>query len=135
MFIFCINLLFLTETGFADYSGVSSTNEDHVEIMGSLLINLPQIERHDLVDHMSRIRLSLLNTRRMLQEQRQDADISGVDVAIIGIVPGGLLYGGYKAAKLNSINNAISDISWHIDDFASAINDLNAVAEFRLAIR
>jgi len=88
------------------------------------IIQLPDVDREVLADQVRLLRSQLIQRKQVLVESVADRKLDGGDALITIIMPGGLLYAGFKKARYEQAKNELARVSADIDEFSS---DLLAV--------
>ena len=91
---------------------------------GQFIIQLPEVDREALAEQVRSLRSQLIQRKQVLVESVADRTLDGGDVLITIIMPGGLLYAGFKKARYEQAKNELARVSADIDEFSS---DLLAV--------
>lgn len=91
---------------------------------GQFIIQLPEVDREALAEQVRSLRSQLIQRKQVLVESVADRKLDGGDALITIIMPGGLLYAGFKKARYEQAKNELARVSADIDEFSS---DLLAV--------
>ena len=109
--IFCT--AFILQTAHAEQVLVQVTTPDQ------FIIQLPDVDHEVLVEQVRTLRSQLLQRKQALVQSVADKKLDGNDAVIASIVPGGLLYVGYKKARYEQASNELARISADIELYSS----------------
>ena len=84
-------------------------------------IQLPQVDREVLVELVGALRTQLILRKQELLQRVADSQLDGSDALITAIMPGGLLYAGYKKARYENAKSELDRISEDIDEYSDDI--------------
>jgi hypothetical protein len=84
-----------------------------------LPVQLPAIDHASLVEQVEALRSRLIRRRQALEEVVAENKLDGADAVIMAILPGGLLYTGYKKARCEKAKNALARVNAAIAEYAS----------------
>ena len=118
--IFCT--AFMLQTARAEQAPVT------VSTLDQLVIQLPVIDHEALIEQVSTLRSLLIQRKQQLVQIVADKKLDGGDAFITAIMPGGLLYAGFKKARYEQAKNELARISADIEEFAGDL----LVLQFRL---
>jgi len=90
-----------------------------------LVIHLPEIDHEALAEQVRTLRSQLIQHKQDLVQIVADKKPDGGDVIITVIMPGGLLYAGYKTARYEQALSKLARINADIEEFS---NDLLALS-------
>ena len=99
-----------------------------VSTLDQLVIQLPVIDHEALIEQVSTLRSLLIQRKQQLVQIVADKKLDGGDAFITAIMPGGLLYAGFKKARYEQAKNELARISADIEEFAGDL----LVLQFRL---
>jgi hypothetical protein len=85
---------------------------------------LPHVDHHALVEQVEMLRNQLIERKEVLMRSLEDKKLDSGDVLITAILPGGLLYAGYKELRYEQAKDELARLNAEINEFA---NDLLAV--------
>ena len=91
---------------------------------GQFIIQLPDVDRETLIDQVTMLRSQLIARKQALATRVADSKLDGGDAIITAIMPGGLLYAGYKKARHEQARTELARVS---DDIETLSGDLLAV--------
>ena len=91
---------------------------------GQFIIQLPDVDREALAEQVRSLRSQLIQHKQALVERVADKQLDGGDALITIIMPGGLLYAGYKKVRYEQAKEELARVSADIEEFSS---DLLAV--------
>lgn len=86
--------------------------------MDQLTIQLPDVDRTALIEKIRTLRSQLIQRKQELVQSVADKKMDGGDAFITVIMPGGLLYAGYKKARYEQAQNELASISADIEEFS-----------------
>jgi hypothetical protein len=90
-----------------------------VNIPSQYIIQLPTIDRESLLEQVEKLRGQLIQRKHALEQIVADNRLDSGDAIITVIMPGGLLYAGYKKLRYEQAKNELANISADIDEFSS----------------
>ena len=108
--IFCT--AFMLQTAHAEQTPVP------VVTPGQFIIQLPDIDREALVEQVGALRSQLIQRKQALVQSVGDKKLNGNDAFITVIMPGGLLYAGYKKIRYEQAKNELARVSADIEEFS-----------------
>jgi hypothetical protein len=79
---------------------------------------LPDVDRELLAEQVSLLRSQLIARKQALVQSVADRQLDGGDALITIIMPGGLLYAGYKKARYEQARNELDRVSADIEEFS-----------------
>ncbi len=77
--------------------------------------DLPDVDREDLIESIETLRSQLIQHRNELVQHVADSKFDGSDALITAILPGGLLYAGYKKARHQQASDELARVRADID--------------------
>ena len=83
-----------------------------------LSIQLPYVDRDALVENVRLLRSRLIQRKQELLQFVADQQLDGGDALITVIMPGGLLYAGYKKARYESAKDELDRVSEDIEEYS-----------------
>ena len=83
------------------------------------VIQLPVVDRKALAEQISVLRSQLIQRKQALIQVIADNELDSSDAVIMTIMPGGLLYAGYKKATCEQAKNELASVSADIEEFSS----------------
>ena len=93
---------------------------------GQFTIQLPAVEHADLVEQVVILRSQLIEDKQELTQDVADTELDGADAVITIIMPGGLLYAGYKKARYEQAKNALTSVNTDIEELSTDLVNLQA---------
>jgi len=111
--IFCT--AFMLQTAHADQTLVPVAALDY------FIIQLPDVDREALVEQVGMLRSQRIQRKQMLVQRVADKKLNSNDAIITIIMPGGLLYAGYKKARYEQAKNELTRVSADIEEFSGDI--------------
>ena len=93
------------------FSAASSSNQ--------FVIQLPVVDREELTEQLLVLRSQLIQRKQALMDFIADNQMDSGDTLLMTIMPGGLLYAGYKKASSQQAKNELDNINADIDAFSS----------------
>jgi hypothetical protein len=92
-----------------------------VAVPAKLAIQLPEVDRDALVELLGELRTQLILRKQELLQLVADSQLDGGDALITAIMPGGLLYAGFKKARYENAISELDRVSEDIDEFTDDI--------------
>ena len=92
---------------------------------GPFVIQLPAVDHAALIEQVTTLRSQLIERKQVLAQTVEDKKLDSGDAIITAIMPGGLLYAGYKKARYEQARNELAQVN---ADIESLSGDLLAVA-------
>ncbi len=118
--IFCS--AFTLQTVHAEQASVSLIAENQ------FIIQLPDVDREELVDQVMTLRSELIQRKQVLLKIVADKKLDGADALVTIIMPGGLLYAGYKKVRYEQAKNELDRVSDDIEEFSSDLLAVQSMA-------
>lgn len=85
---------------------------------GQFIIQLPDVDREALAEQVRLLRSQLIVRKQALVQSVADKQLDGGDALITVIMPGGLLYAGYKKARYEHAKHELERVSADIEEFS-----------------
>ena len=85
------------------------------------IIQLPDVDREALVEQVGALRSQLIQRKQVLVQSVADKKLNSNDAIITIIMPGGLLYAGYKKVRYEQAKNELARVSADIEEFSGDI--------------
>lgn len=85
------------------------------------VIQLPHVDRETLMERVMTLRSQLIERKQALIKLIADNKLDSSDALIMTIMPGGLLYAGYKKATSAQAKHELASISADIEEFSTDI--------------
>lgn len=104
--------VFALQTARAEQTQVSVFGTDQ------FTIQLPSVDREVLIDQVATLRSQLIEHKQALVQFVEDKKLDRRDAIIAVIMPGGLLYAGYKKARYEQTKNELADVSADIESLS-----------------
>lgn len=82
------------------------------------ILQLPIVDRKALAEQISVLRSQLIERKQALIQIITDNELDSSDVLIMTIMPGGLIYAGYKKATCEQAKNELANVSDDIEEFS-----------------
>ena len=108
--IFCT--AFMLQTAHAEQVPVPVSTPDQ------LVIQLPEIDYEALAEQVRTLRSQLIQRKQALVQIVADKKLDGGDAIITAIMPGGLLYAGYKQVCYEQAKNELARVNADIEGFS-----------------
>ncbi len=89
-------------------------------------IQLPAVDREALIEQVVRLRSQLIKHKQALVQMVADKKLDGRDAVITAIMPGGLLYAGYKKARYEQARNELASVSTDIQELSADLLSLQS---------
>ena len=112
--IFCTTLML--QAAHAEQAPVTDSNQ--------LVIHLPDVDHELLIEQIKTLRSQQIQCKQALVKIVANKKLDSGDAIITVIMPGGLLYAGYKKASYELAKNELARISADIEE---STNDLLAM--------
>ena len=91
---------------------------------GQFTVQLPAVDRAILADDISTLRSQLIQRKQDLGEEVAERKMDGSDAVITAIMPGGLLYAGYKKMRYEQARDELERVAADIEELNG---DLEAI--------
>ena len=85
---------------------------------GVLAVQLPDVDRGVLIEQLRLLRSQLIQRKQALVQIVADKKLDGSDALITAIMPGGLLYAGYKKVRYEQAKSELARISADIKEYS-----------------
>jgi hypothetical protein len=108
--IFCSAFMLQTAHAEKTLPAVASPNP--------FVIQLPVVDREALAEQISVLRSQLIQRKQALVQIITDNELDSSDAVIMTIMPGGLIYAGYKKATCEQAKNELASVSADIEEFS-----------------
>ncbi len=108
--IFCT--AFTLQTAHAEQALAPVTTPDQ------FVIQLPVVGHEALIEQVGKVRSQLIQRKQELVQSVADKKLDRSDAIITAIIPGGLLYAGYKKARYEQTKNELARVSADIEEFS-----------------
>ena len=95
-------------------------------VEGEYVILLPDIDRATLIEDIGALRSQLIQRKQMLARDVASKKLDSGDAVITAIMPGGLLYAGYKKMRYEQARSELDTIGNRIEELSA---DLLALEE------
>jgi hypothetical protein len=86
--------------------------------LNQFTIQLPDVDREALIEQVRTLRSQLIQRKQALVQSVADKKLDGKDAVITVIMPGGLLYAGYKKARYEQAKNELARVSTDIEEYS-----------------
>ena len=121
--------LFITQQALADEtdSNESSANKMPAAMsinQGGFIYDIQTVDPVILAQDVEKLRSVLIRRQYELMKLKEQNEMDAGDAIIMVIIPGGLLYAGYRKHKLEQVKTALSTVS---NDIRELSNDLVAL--------
>ena len=107
---------FLLQTAHAEPTRIPATSPGQ-----QLAFQLPEIDHAVLVEQVRMLRSGLIRRKQELLQMVADQKPDGGDALITVIMPGGLLYAGYKQVRYEQAKNELARVTADIEEYSSDI--------------
>lgn len=88
---------------------------------GQFAIQLPGVDREELVDLVMTLRSQLILRKQELVQIVEDSHFEGSDAILAAILPGGLLYAGFQKARHEQAREELDQVDAEIEQYSSDI--------------
>lgn len=102
--------VFILPAAHAEQAPVPTTNK-----IGT---RLPVVDRGALIRTLKQLRSQLIERKQALVQIVADKKLDGGDAIITAVMPGGLLYAGYKKIRYDQAKNELDSVSADIEEFS-----------------
>ncbi len=89
-------------------------------------IQLPAVDREALIEQIVKLRSQFIKHKQALVQMVADKKLDGRDAVITAIMPGGLLYAGYKKARYEQARNELASVSTDIQELSADLLSLQS---------
>ena len=100
------------QTAHAEQSMLTMVTPSH------FIVQLPEVDRESLVERIATLRSQLIARKQALVQNVAERQLKGSDAILTAILPGGLLYAGYKKIRYEQAKNELDRISADIEEFS-----------------
>jgi hypothetical protein len=111
---------FMLQSAHAEQTLAPVSNTDQ------FIIQLPTVEREELAEQVVTLRSQLIEHKQALVQIVADKKLDGGDAFITAIMPGGLLYAGYKKARYEQAKNELASVSTDIEELSADLLSLQS---------
>jgi len=108
--IFCT--AFMLQTAHAEQTLILVTTPDQ------FTIQLPDVDREALIEQVKELRSQLIQRKQALIQIIADKKLDSSDAFITTIMPGGLIYAGYKKVRYEQAKNELASVNTDIEEFS-----------------
>jgi len=88
---------------------------------GLLAAQLPDVDREELVDLVTTLRSRLILRKQELVQAVEDSEFEGSDAILAAILPGGLLYAGFRKARHEQAREELERVNADIEQYSDDI--------------
>lgn len=88
---------------------------------GQLVIQLPVVDREELVDLVRTLRSQLILRKQELVQAVEESDFEGSSAILAAILPGGLLYAGFQKVRHENAMEELEQVNTAIEECSSDI--------------
>ena len=115
-------LLFMQQTAFAEHTSVPAVAAD---LFG---FQLPEVDHKVLVEKVEVLRNQLIERKEALTRNLENKKLDSGDILITAIIPGGLLYAGYRELRYEQAKDELGRLNAQIDEFADDFLAMQAMS-------
>jgi pyruvate/oxaloacetate carboxyltransferase len=90
-------------------------------VPGQLAIQLPGVDREELVELVTTLRSQLILRKQELVQTVEDSHFEGSAAILAAILPGGLLYAGFQKARHEQAQEELEQVDAEIEQYSSDI--------------
>lgn len=83
------------------------------------IIQLPDVDHEALIGQVRALRSQLMQRKQVLEQVVADKRLGGSDAIISAVIPGGLLYAGYRISRYRQAKNKLARVSADIEEYSS----------------
>jgi hypothetical protein len=131
------NRLFIPIAIFCTASMLQTAHAEQAPVLlntpDQLVIHLPEIDHETLAEQVRTLRSLLIEHKQKLVQIVADKKLDGGDVIITAILPGGLLYAGYKKARYEQAMSKLARVNADIEAFSSDLLALSRLVPVAIA--
>lgn len=102
-----------------------TTKSDPVK-QGDIIFDLQEVDPEILRKNIEKLKSTYKQQQQKLEQKIADGQLNIGDFFITIIVPGGLLYAGYRKQKLEQTKNALLDVTSEITDLSKDLAALRS---------
>lgn len=84
-------------------------------------VQLPAVDREELADLVRALRSQLILRKQELVQAVEDSQFEGNDAVLAAILPGGLLYAGYRKMRHENAMDELARVDAAIQEYSSDI--------------
>ena len=99
-----------------------------VAATGQLAMQLPDVDHEALIELLGTLRSQLIQRKQELIESVADKKLDGGDAFITAILPGGLLYAGYKKARYEQAKEELARVNADIKELAGDLQAMQSMS-------
>jgi hypothetical protein len=103
---------FMLKTAHAEQALVPANDQDR------FIVQLPNVDREALIAQVEMLRSQLIQRKQVLLDIVAEKKLDSGDALIMILMPGGLLYAGYKKVRYEQAVNELSHVSADIEEFS-----------------
>ena len=103
---------FMLETAHAEQALLPVNASDQ------FITQLPDVDREVLVERLEKLRAQLIQRKQTLVHIVADKKLDGSDAIITVLMPGGLLYAGYKQVRYEQAMNELAHVNADIREYS-----------------
>jgi hypothetical protein len=111
----------MLQTAHAEQAPVTDSNH--------LLIHFPDVDHGLLIEQIKTLRSQQIQRKQALVQVVANEKPDGGDAIITIVMPGGLLYAGYKQARYEQAKNELARISANIEESTNDILAMQPMSE------
>ena len=111
-------LIAILSTAFVLQAAHAESRPVMIGAPGQFIIQLPDVDREALPEMVRLLRSQLIEHKQALIQMVADKQLDGGDALITIIMPGGLLYAGYKKVRYEQAKNELDRVSADIEEFS-----------------
>ena len=115
-------IIFTQQTAFAEQAPAPAFA---TRLLG---FQLPHIDRKALVEKVETLRSRLIESKQALTRSLEDKKLDSGDVLITALIPGGLLYAGYRELRYEQAKDELGRLNAEIDEFADDLLAMQAMS-------
>jgi pyruvate/oxaloacetate carboxyltransferase len=113
MSLVIVSSAFLLKTAYAEQALAPVNYPDQ------FIIQLPDVDRDTLIERVEILRGQLIQRRQALELMVAEKKLDSSDVIITVLMPGGLLYAGYKKVRYQQAVDELAHVNADIEEFSS----------------
>jgi len=99
-----------------------------VPVANKIGTQLPVVDRGALIRTLKKLRSQMIARKQALTQSVADKKLDSGDAVITAVMPGGLLYAGYKKIRYDQAKNELDSISADIEEYSGDLLALQSMS-------
>jgi hypothetical protein len=113
---------FIFQTARAEHTPVPPS------ITALITVQLPAVDREALIEDVEALRSQLIARKQALAQNIKDRKLDSSDALITALMPGGLLYIGYKKIRYEQAREELARVSAEIEEYSDDLVAMQAMS-------